>query len=183
MAVKTWTSERVTSADINTYLTNSGLVYVKQQTIGTGVSSVTVSSAFSSDFDNYKIIVSGGATNTNTALTLQLGSSTANYYFSLIYVTYSVGTVAGLAGNGTTGFTYAGVGTTDNIILDVDVLLPYAAKPTAITGNYMETRTGGSSGTMSGFHNSSTSYTSFSILSSSGTMTGGTIRVYGYRQA
>ena len=34
-----------------------------------------------------------------------------------------------------------------------------------------------------GYHNQATSYTSFTLIPGSGTLTGGTIRVYGYRQA
>jgi hypothetical protein len=36
------------------------LTLIKTQTIGTAVSSVTVTGAFSTTYDNYKIIVSGG---------------------------------------------------------------------------------------------------------------------------
>jgi hypothetical protein len=35
-------------------------------------------------------------------------------------------------------------------------------------------------GTVSGMLNNTTSYTAFTITPSSGTMTGGTVRVYGY---
>ena len=56
MAVKTFTTEVLTSADTNTYLANSGLVYVKSHTITSGAS-VVVTDAFSSTYDNYLIIV------------------------------------------------------------------------------------------------------------------------------
>ena len=59
MAIKTFTTgEVLTAADTNTYLANSGLVYVKSQTIGSAVSSVNVTSAFSSTYDNYVITLS-----------------------------------------------------------------------------------------------------------------------------
>jgi hypothetical protein len=58
MAIKTFTTgEVLTASDTNTYLANAGLVYVKSQTIGTGVSSVIVSDCFTTDYDNYKIVV------------------------------------------------------------------------------------------------------------------------------
>ena len=58
MAVKTFTTgEVLTASDTNTYLNNGGLVYISGTTVGTGVSSVTVSSAFSSTYDNYRVII------------------------------------------------------------------------------------------------------------------------------
>lgn len=53
MAIKTFTTgEVLTASDTNTYLANSGLVFVKSQTIGSAVTSVTVSDAFSATYDN-----------------------------------------------------------------------------------------------------------------------------------
>ena len=50
-----WSSgEVLTAADLNAY---AGLVLLSTTTITPGVTSVTVSSAFSSTFDNYRIIV------------------------------------------------------------------------------------------------------------------------------
>jgi hypothetical protein len=47
-----WASgEVLTAADLNAY---AGLILVKTQTIGTAVSSVTVTGAFSSTFQNYR---------------------------------------------------------------------------------------------------------------------------------
>ena len=57
MTYPTFTNGQVLPAsDLNAI----GLWLVKSQTVGTGVSSVTVSNAFSADFDNYRIIYSGG---------------------------------------------------------------------------------------------------------------------------
>ena len=59
--------EILTSADMNDVSTlgnYQGLFHIKTQTIGTAVSSVTVTGAFSSDFDNYLITVTGGTFNT-----------------------------------------------------------------------------------------------------------------------
>jgi hypothetical protein len=74
MAIKTFTTgEVLTAADTNTYLANSGLVYVASTTVGTGVSSVTVSSAFNSTYDNYKIIYSGGVGSVTTTISMSKG--------------------------------------------------------------------------------------------------------------
>ena len=84
MAIKTFTTgEVLTASDTNTYLTNSGLVYIKQQTVGSGVASVTVSDAFSSTYDSYLIIDTGGTMSSDTALTMQLGAQVTGYYYFL----------------------------------------------------------------------------------------------------
>jgi len=85
MAIKTFTTgEVLTASDTNTYLANSGLVYIKQQTVGNAVASVTVSDAFSSTYDNYKITYTGGASSGGGALKLTLGATVTGYYGALI---------------------------------------------------------------------------------------------------
>ena len=44
-----------------------GLVFIKSQTIGSGVSSVTVNDAFSATFDNYIIAVNTSSSSVNCA--------------------------------------------------------------------------------------------------------------------
>ena len=81
MAIKTFTAGEVLNAsDTNTYLANSGLVYIKQQTIGNLVPSVTVTDAFSADYDNYRVIVTGGVGSAAQAINLRLGASATGYY-------------------------------------------------------------------------------------------------------
>ena len=61
----------LTAADLNE---SSGLVLVKTQTVGSGVSSVTVTGAFSATFDNYLITDNGGTQSVDTALMFFFGS-------------------------------------------------------------------------------------------------------------
>ena len=68
-----FTTGQVFTAAAANNMANSGLTYVKQQTIGNGVASVTVSDAFSATYDNYKIVINGGATSAQTSISLQLG--------------------------------------------------------------------------------------------------------------
>ena len=69
-----------------------GLRLIKKQTIGTGVSSVTVTGAFSATYDNYKIIVTGGSNSVGTSNVLTtLGGSTTGYYYNLIYSVFQDG--------------------------------------------------------------------------------------------
>ena len=52
--------------------TASGLTLISATTIGTSVSSVTVSSAFSTTYDNYFITVNGGTSTANGNILIQL---------------------------------------------------------------------------------------------------------------
>ena len=62
----------LTAADMDAV----GLWLVKTQTVGTGVSSVTVTGAFSSTYDNYFVTYTGGTGSTQTPLRIQMGSTT-----------------------------------------------------------------------------------------------------------
>jgi hypothetical protein len=167
----------LTSTEMNAV----GLWLVKSQTIGTAVSSVTVTGAFSADYDNYKIVLSGGVGSTSSSLGLRLSASATGYYGGLIYGSYS-GTTVNFGGtfNGPS-FAFAGVGTTNSLTGNIELLNPFATKTTGINNPYVDSATAGAAGFHSGFHNSATSHTAFTILVGSGTITGGTIKVYGYR--
>jgi hypothetical protein len=67
MPLTTYTAgEVLTAASLNDNFTFAaanppgGLTLISTTTIGTTVSSITVSGAFSATYDNYKIVVSGG---------------------------------------------------------------------------------------------------------------------------
>jgi len=69
-----------------------GLDLVKTQTVGTAVSSVTVSDAFSSSYDSYKIIATGVAATGNGNVIFQLSGLTTAYYGNLVYANWASGT-------------------------------------------------------------------------------------------
>ena len=167
----------LTAAEMNAV----GMWLVKTQTIGSAVSSVTVTDAFSSNYDNYKIIVSGGVGSTSASIGLRLGASTTGYYSGLIFMLYSAAAASGVGVNNGSLFTYAGNGTANSIAANIDLLNPFNAKTTSISNAYMDNSTAGAGGNQNGFHNSATSFTAFTLVAGAGTLTGGTIRVYGYR--
>lgn len=155
-----------------------GLDLIKTQTIGSAVSSVTVSDAFSSTYDNYKITISGGAASAATNLRYQNGSSTSGYYSGGTTTTYSSNSVAGFSDNNAASIV-CGTTFTDGLICDLTVLTPFdSAERTFFTIGQVTYSTGSGSG--AGYHNVVASYTSFVIFPQSGTLTGGTISVYGY---
>jgi hypothetical protein len=185
MAIKTFTTgEVLTASDTNTYLANSGLVFIKQQTIGTAVSSVSVTSAFSTDFDNYRIIISKTTVSAvgNSAYITINGSTGSTYSSNGIYMTPTSATVNGLALNqqnlgfwlGITGGVWSG---------SFDVISPFLG---AVTNFFGQSGGSGASSyynsTMAADSNAASS-TGFSVVQASTNLTGGTITVFGYRKS
>lgn len=160
---------------------HAGLVLVSTTTIGSGVSSVTVSNAFSSTYDNYKIMVSGGVGSVSDAnLELQFGSSTTGYYEGLIYQNgFTSATINGAVRANQSSWAWFGNLSSDHAVTDVDVLGPFLSKYTFFrNGTFSAINTNGLS---NGVHKVATSYTAFTLIAGGGTtMTGGTIAVYGY---
>jgi len=160
-----------------------GLWLVKTQTVGTGVSSVTVTGAFSADYQNYRVFYTGGVGSTSpTMLNLKLGSATTNYFNSAVYTVFSSATLGNVNNNNTLPYFYY-AGTADSSIgtfLTVDIYNPFdSTRNTAYSGPFIVSDVGG--GTTGGIHKSNTSFSEFTITPGSGTLTGGTIRVYVYR--
>lgn len=162
----------LTAAQMNTI----GWHLIKTQTIGTAVSSVSVTGVFSADYDNYRITLSGGAGSTSQSISLKLGASATGYYQSLSYITYATGAQTNTGVNNGASFTYIGESSANMQTINVDLFNPYDAAYTRMMGWYAGTV----AGTIVGYHGVATSYTDFTIAVA-GTMTGGTIRVYGYR--
>lgn len=157
---------------------NGGLVLIKTQTIGSGVSSVEVTGAFSSTYDNYRIILSGGVSSTTVTLRWTLGSTATGYYYASRYVDYA-GTSGVISATNSTNFAF-GAGSTAGLVAVFDILSPNLVEETVLNWQYSDVLTAGSNVVGSGFLNNTTQYTSITCAPSSGTITGGTIRVYGY---
>ena len=160
---------------------NSGLVYVTSVSVGTTVASVTVSSAFNATYDAYQVIWSGGVTSADGNLTLVLGSTTTGYYGNYTYANYSNTTVASTNQNNGSNFFNVGGGDPYNGAAAIFTLInPFLTKQTYVTAPGVAYST--YNGTYNGRIANTTSYTAFTIATAGGTMTGGTITVYGYRK-
>ena len=182
MAIKTFTTgEVLTAADTNTYLANSGLVYVTSATVGSGVSSVTISNCFSSTYDNYRIIWNGGYGSVSVGICLRVGGSTASYAHVLLWGQLGVGVANCDSSASTSQCNYMGGATTNSGALACDILNPFIS--TLYTGFAGGSYIAGDFGLCTGRHNIAQSNTSVTVLPLSGTITGGTITVYGYRKA
>lgn len=156
----------------------SGLTLVKSQTIGSAVSSVAVTGVFSATYDAYKIIVSGSAVSSASSakVNLTLGASTASYNWATAGVNHAGGANDDFLSNG--GSIAVGWATTDYIAVSCDVINPFLAKYTLFMMNLAHPSVGLAG---SGVHKVATSYSDFTLTPSSGTLTGGLIRVYGYK--
>jgi hypothetical protein len=163
--------------------TPPGLQLIKTQTIGSGVASVTVTDVFSSEFDAYKIVATG-VRNASTQADIQfrLNNASVGYYGAFQYVNVSNNSfaVASLAN----AAQWSWVGSAGNPTgwlggLVCDVINPFATGFTGIAAApiYYSLL----NGSFQGIQDSNVSHTGFILLAGSGTLTGGTIRVYGYR--
>jgi hypothetical protein len=154
-----------------------GLRLVKKQTVGSAVASVAVTSAFSATYENYRIIYSGGSSSTNANITMIMDAVTSNYYYYLSGNAYS-GTVVNTGSKTAANYLYAGsLNGTTGPHLDVEVASPFLSKRTVGRGSYVTVDDFSVSGFML---NNTSSYTGFTLTAGAGTMTGGTIYVYGY---
>jgi hypothetical protein len=155
----------------------SALTLVKSQTVGTAVSSVTVTGAFSSAYDNYLITLNNGSSSGTIDMYMTVGATTSGYYWNIIGNSWNP--TANNNGS-TSGSSWSYIGATDatnGTTLNVRMLSPFLNKRTIVDTEYVFT---GGGYKMTGMLNNTTSYTSFTLAPNSGTLTGGTIRVYGY---
>jgi hypothetical protein len=156
------------------------LVLVSATTIGSAVSSVTVSNAFSSTYDNYLIILGGGVASAVTGLVIRLGSTTTGYYAGYVKIDPS-GTVTGEGDNNNAAWSAVGGGNTSVLNAEIFVGSPNLAKNTVMYSRMVVPRTSAQVAYLGGgWLNDTTQYTAFTILPVGTTLTGGTIRVYGY---
>jgi hypothetical protein len=156
-----------------------GLRLVKKQTIGTAVSSVAVTNAFSATYDSYKIIVVGGASTSNIELLFNLTGSSVQYYGGVIFKPFNSTVVSGVASSNGSAW-LGGFATTSNITMNIELQAPFLAKTTTFAMLSAVNNSAGSVVFNNGLHDVATSYSGFTITTSTGTLTGGTIYVYGY---
>jgi hypothetical protein len=160
----------------------SGLTFISATTIGTTVSSVTVSGAFSSTYDNYLINVSGGVGTNDTDLGLRLGSTSTGYYDSINRISWAGTSSISNDSNGVLWF-QAGRVSGNYLSMNLNLFSPNLADQTTFASTLIQASTGGFGGASFGFLNDTTQYTAFTLIPSAGTITGGTIRVYGYQNS
>ena len=160
-----------------------GLTFIKKQTIGSGVSSVTVTNAFSAAYDNYRIIISGGGSSANDYGYMQLGSSQSTYAYATNTLVYSSAAFGGFGNSpSATSWKYVWSNADSTGYTSViELQNPFLEQYTRITADYA---TDLYRFWLGGVHKTAASYTDFTLgpNSGSGTISGGIIYVYGYNK-
>jgi len=159
-----------------------GLTFIKAQTIGSGVSSVTVTGAFSATYDNYLITISSGVGSTEGSGLLTLGGTTTGYYMGGYYLTTTSATLNGFNTSNGSNWSATYYSTTANSG-HINLQNPFLVKNTTFTSSLVGASTSSYFANYSGYLNDTNSYTAFTLTPSAGTLTGGTIRVYGYQNS
>lgn len=168
------TTSTVSSAGGTAATVSNGVI-----TIGSGNTSVTIT-CFTSGYTNYKLVCNGLYNSTQSIVTVTLGSTTTAYYSAEYY---------DLVGGGTTGNAYMNNGAYWRIMeigtqigensFSMDMYGPNTtANRKSFTCQYFGANFNGHSG---GQLVNGQQYTSIKFAPFAGSFSGGTIRVYGYR--
>jgi hypothetical protein len=169
-----WSSGDVlTAADLNAY---AGLVLVKTQTIGSGVSSVTVTNAFSSTFDSYRVVIYIDSATSSGELKIRFNTVATGYYGTLYYDSYA-GSSGSVRQNNGNALDVALTELSNGSFSSIDISQPATTERPYIHGTYNGR---GFSGWFGGVLNNSAQYANLLVFPSAGLFNGGTIRVYGY---
>jgi hypothetical protein len=184
MAEQTFTAGQIlTAAQMTTLQTNIGLNYITSATIGTGVSSVSVAGCFTSTYTDYVIKITKTVSSTSQVIQLAFNASTGASYYSFGY--YQAFNSATLTGENFAVATGKGVvGYVDGVVNMMSIMVggPQVNNWTTAQSDYVAG--GGSSrgGTVRIIDAAAFQNTGFT-LSVAGTLTGGTVTVYGVRNA
>jgi hypothetical protein len=185
MAIKTFTTgEVLTAADTNTYLANSGLVYIANGTLSLTTSATSVTGVFSSIYKNYRVLfyVSARSTTNSVEMKYIVGTTptSTGYYQAGIGSDYAVNTAIYYPRtNGTTQF--IGISTSGSVGLTMDIFNPNRTGNTLHTGTASDVNTGYAY-SLGGENIVSNQYTGFQLFTSTGTATV-EYQVFGYQEA
>jgi hypothetical protein len=161
-----------------------GLVYLGVQTVTGSTATVEFSNIFSSEYANYRFVISDLLCDTQGVLYGYMGTTLgATGYFSSAYYDRADGGLTGTVRGNDVGAWY--IGLSDNAAGSIssytfDVIDPQRATRTGFMGNYMGRVS--YAGWAAGGNNTNTQYTTMRFYNSIGNITQGTFRCYGYRQ-
>ena len=148
-------------------------------------SSISVNNCFSATYVNYFIVVSQLISSATAGLTFKLRASgtdsSASYYAVAVDPVYSSGAYSSRTANNAASVVMpiTQVQTTDRAGGTIFIQQPFAAQTTTFQFSGQDAVTNRGINNGSGYHNVSSSYDGFSLILSTGTFSGGTIKVYG----
>jgi hypothetical protein len=174
------TGEVLTASDMNAV----GMWLVRSQAITGTPTVINVTNVFSADYDAYKVVVTGVRnTATQAEIALQLNNATtAGYYGSFQFVNYATNVQSQASDTNNVYWRYVGscgnpTGWLGGLVCDI--INPFAVGFTSIiAGPSVFNQI---SGIYTGIQDANVSHTGFNLISPVGNMSGGNIRVYGYR--
>jgi len=162
-------------------LGSAGLEFISSTTVGSAVATVTVSDVFSATYQNYRILLSNIDASGNTYIGIRFSGSGsgATAYKRVLYSGGYTGGALGGTTSASANLIQVGLsGTNSDTSISFDVLNPFGSAPTGVVG--LSIGNGGMTWA-GGLTTADVSETGFTILPDSGTLTGGTIKVYGYK--
>lgn len=165
---------------IPTGATNGTVGSTGTVTIGNAVSSVTVSGAFSSLYNHYRIVIANMGVSISNQFRMTFGATVTGYYYGVPLSTMSGGAYTY---NSASNVAFIDLGSTNSgwkNDFNFDVMSPNLPTTTKLQG-FSFGNSAQYGGVGNGFVDGTTQYTAFTFTPSTGTLTGGTITVYGYR--
>jgi len=186
MAVKTFTTgEVLTAADTNTYLANSGWVYITAKTI-TAAATAFIDGCFTSTYDTYTVIweTTDQSGTGSFQFRLRTGgtASATNYYYGGLQF-YHTGNATNEQGNNANQILFSAATNSSKTLTTVVLTDPFVAQQTQMIFDYVSAYSNYAGGCVRGQHSASTSYDGFQINMNTGATMTGLLRVYGWRQA
>ena len=155
-----------------------GLWLIKTQTIGSAVSSVSITDVFSSDYDNYLIKITGMTASAQADTTMQLaGITTGVYTYSGTAQLLSASAVIPYQATNSTSMPIGTMQSSQNTQVNLELSSPFLARTKYCIADTISAYLTARQGTQIA---STVSATGFTIAPASGTLTGGTIKIYGY---
>ena len=190
MAVKSnfASGDVLTASDVNTYLTNGGLVYVNQTSFS-ATNLVTLDNIFTSTYTHYKAIVSITTASANGSVLLRMRTggttNTSSNYAWGGFISYAGSSIlsATTSGGTATGWTVNEFDTTyyPNMPFVMEIMNPQASYRTCVFSNgWTPVNPQPYYRHLGGAMTVTTSYDGMALATTAGNITG-TLTVYGYR--
>lgn len=172
---------KASATDYDTTWATPALVFIKSQAVGSGVTSVIINDAFPSGYTTFEIHLDNivGSITYQSTMNFQLNGITSAYYGGLWGRNY-VPTTQEFRTNNGSSCVIARMFNGPGNLARFTISNPNVATSTGWNGNWAE---GGEGGFLYGVQISDSTASGFTISAASGTMTGGIIRVFGYRNS
>jgi hypothetical protein len=158
-----------------------GLQLIATTTVTSSVAYVEMLNVFSSEYDNYRIVINNAKAQNQLSYQFYLGTNATSglHYGSMFYYQYT-GASTGYANSSGANRSYIGLSDNggENGGISFDLNAPFLTKQKTFHGTYNSRNYTGWAG---GLIADSASYTGIRFICETGNWLSGTIRIYGYR--